>query len=172
MVGPWNALRADGRLLFNSSPQPWPCSLRARGLWSLPKCLPMRHSQWPGKRLLMSAALWLSLCQYEKIQTLQYGVQGPRGLDTTLLPSSILSFVPWPALLASMFLIEIHHPFSSTCINWITLSFWPLHQQNWKLLQVYHPFLSTPHGPDYSSTLTTSSENSLGLFHLSILSAY
>ena len=118
----------------------------------------------------LSAPPWLSL--YEKIKTLQHGVQGPLGHDTTLLPSSILSHVPWPALLASMFLIKVHHPFPSTCINWITLLLWPLHQQNWKLIQIYYPFPSTPCGLDYSSTLTTSPENSLGLFHLSILSAY
>ena len=51
----------DGRLLFNSSPQPGPCSLRARGLWPQPKCLPRRHSQWLSKRLLTCAALWLEL---------------------------------------------------------------------------------------------------------------
>ena len=117
----------------------------------------------------LSAPPWLSLCLYEKVQTLQHGVQGLLGLDTTLLPSSILSLVPWPALLASMFLIKVHHPFPSTCMDWITISLWPLHQQNWKLLQVHHPFPSTPRGPDYSSTPTTSPENTLGLFHLLFL---
>lgn len=117
----------------------------------------------------LSAPLWLTLCLYEKNPDSSVWCTRSPGswyhpssfIDLILCPLTCPPCIHVPDWNTSPFLLNLHQLDCSFQSDHFT-------SKSWKLLQVYHPFLSTPHGPDYSS-LTTSSENSLGLFHLSIL---